>query len=63
MLLSVLRQDRSLFHNEFSTQCDLVLPFFSLRSSSSCLRVLPLLPVTPLLLSVFLQQRVLEGTS
>ena len=52
ILLSVLWQDHSLVH-EFSTECDLVLPLSSLKSSGSCLRVLPLLPVTSLLPSIF----------
>jgi len=46
ILLIVLRQVHSLFQSAFSTQCDLVLPLFSLRSISSCKRLLPRLPVT-----------------
>ena len=47
----VLRLVHSLFQSQFSTQCDLVLPLsisdtFSLRSSCSCLRLLPCLLVT-----------------
>jgi hypothetical protein len=52
VLWSVLRQVDSLFQKEFSVECDLVLhPYikyhlFSLRSFSSCLRLLPRLSVT-----------------
>jgi len=49
--LSALRQVHSLYQSQFSTQCDLVLPLsvysiisFSLRSSTSCLRLPPRLP-------------------
>jgi hypothetical protein len=59
-LQAVLRQVHSLFQSEFSTKYDLVLPLlisnspiFSLRSPSSFLRLLPRLPVTSILPSMF----------
>ena len=58
--LSVLRQVRNLFHSEFPTKYCVVLPFFnfqypvfSLKSSSSCLLLLPYLTVTSVLPSNF----------
>ena len=50
----VSQQIHSLFQTEFSTECDLVL-FLSITSilSSSCLRLLPRLPVTSILPSIF----------
>jgi len=49
---SVVRHVHSFFQSEFSTECDVVLSlsitstlFASLRSSNSCLRLLPRLPV------------------
>jgi hypothetical protein len=49
---SALGQVNNFFQSEFSTECDLVLsfvnlqyPLFSLRPSSSCLLLLPCLPV------------------
>ena len=47
---SVVHQIRSLFQTEFSAECDLALllqisSIYSLRSPSSCIRLLPLLPV------------------
>ena len=60
ILLSALRQVHSLFQSEFFIQCDrLHLSFifqyllFSLRSSSSYLRLLPRHHVTTTLLSIF----------
>jgi hypothetical protein len=44
ILQSVLRQVHSFFQSEFSTVCDLLLPFS--RSSSSFLHLLPRLPAT-----------------
>ena len=57
---SVLRQVHSHYQSEFSTQRDLALPLsvssifpFSLRSSRSCLRLLPCLAVTSSPTSIF----------
>jgi hypothetical protein len=58
---AVLRQVQSLFWSEFSRHCDIILAVsisstFSLsflRSSSSCLRLLPRLPVTSMVPSIF----------
>jgi len=44
ILLTVLRQVHSLFQSAFSTQCDLVLPLFSLRSINSYLSLLLVFP-------------------
>jgi hypothetical protein len=55
----VLRQVHRLFQTEFSTECNLAFPVsipstlsFSLRSSSSCLRLFPLLLVPYIISSV-----------
>ena len=60
ILQSFLLQVHSLFQSDFSTEGDLALPlsissilFFSLRSSSACLHLLPRLPVTSILPSIF----------
>jgi hypothetical protein len=53
---SVLRQVHSHFQSEFSTDCDLVLPLsipVSSKSDSSWLRLIPRLPVTSDLPSIF----------
>jgi len=55
---SVLRQVHSLFHSEFFTEGDLVLPLaiysiVSLRSASSCLRLPSRLLLTSVLPSIF----------
>jgi len=52
----VLQQDHSLFQSTFSTECDLVLPLsvsIIIMSSSSCLCLLPHLPITYILSSIF----------
>ena len=51
--LSILRQVPSLFQSEFSTECDLVLPFQFPVSSNCCFYRLPCLPVTSILPCVF----------
>ena len=59
-ILCLLRKFLSLLQSEFSTECDLVLPLsissklsFSLRLSSSCLRLFPSLPITYILPTIF----------
>ena len=53
-LYSTFRHVHSLLESEFSRECDLVLPLsISLRSSCSCLTLLPRLPVTSILSSTF----------
>jgi hypothetical protein len=67
---TVLRKVHSLFQSKFSTQYELLLPlaiysilFFSLRSSSSRLRLLPRLPVIYILPSTVPSKTCLEGSS
>jgi hypothetical protein len=67
---SGLRQVCSLFQSDFSIDFDLMLPLsissilsFSLRSSSSCLHLLPRLHITSIFPSLVPEQRVLEGSS
>ena len=58
----VLQQGHSLFQSTFSTECDLVLPLsFStiIVSSSSCLCLLPCLPITYILSSILFFSNVL----
>ena len=60
ILLSDLRQNYSLYQSKFSIQCDSAFfpfnfqfPLVSLRPSSSCLCILPHLPIISILPSIF----------
>jgi hypothetical protein len=60
---SVLRQAHNFFQSELLTECEKVLllsvfsnPYFPLKSSKSCLRLLPRLPVISKIPSIFLSR-------